>query len=601
MARMTAAMSASGNVPARPWAALLVAALVSVLFGCIACTGDSETGGDNPRDAYYNLMVEGWLQGKTSLSLEAPAGLVALADPYDPKANITFRGSLYYPPRVHDLSYHKGKLYAYFSPVPALVAFLPYRVLTGHWLSHQRACLFFCLVEFWGAVLLVLSARDRFFPGVGNAAVAAVVPALGFLSLGPVLLERADVWEVPAACAQAAWMLAILAAWRLWFRPRAHWLLWLPAGTLAALAAGSRPSGALCAVILLFPAWRLLREGGAGAAARAASLSALVLPLAAVAAGLLAFNRARFGEWLEFGQRYQLNGEVGRHASSGYFSPGFFAYNLRLYALHAGDWAPHFPFIRAMVFPPAPPGYRGGDHPFGLIPCLPATLFAAALAVSWRAVPAPRRRDFLALTGMVACAGLAAAAPLLLFYSACLRYEFEFALFPAILAGVGYLGAEALARGWGRAAVRCAWGLAVAASGSFCLLLVVWLRAQSLAEHGRVDVLQANRPAALEHLQAALTLEPGLVAARATLGTLHLRDGDFKSAADDYARAVREVPDSAVLLANYGYCLLRLGRDEQANAIIARAVKVDPADPAVVEVVRLAGQRQAQGKGAGPR
>jgi tetratricopeptide (TPR) repeat protein len=236
-----------------------------------------------------------------------------------------------------------------------------------------------------------------------------------------------------------------------------------------------------------------------------------------------------------------------------------------------------------------------------LIPCLPATLFAAALAVSWRAVPAPRRRDFLALTGMVACAGLAAAAPLLLFYSACLRYEFEFALFPAILAGVGYLGAEALARGWGRAAVRCAWGLAVAASGSFCLLLVVWLRAQSLAEHGRVDVLQANRPAALEHLQAALTLEPGLVAARATLGTLHLRDGDFKSAADDYARAVREVPDSAVLLANYGYCLLRLGRDEQANAIIARAVKVDPADPAVVEVVRLAGQRQAQGKGAGPR
>jgi hypothetical protein len=112
------------------WAPLGALAFVGLVYACIACTAESEIGARVDRGAYYNLMIEGWMQGKLSLAMEAPAGLKALPNPYDPVANASYRGLMYHGPRVHDLSYFNGKLYAYFSPIPAVVAFLPYHLLT---------------------------------------------------------------------------------------------------------------------------------------------------------------------------------------------------------------------------------------------------------------------------------------------------------------------------------------------------------------------------------------------------------------------------------------------------------------------------------------
>jgi tetratricopeptide (TPR) repeat protein len=584
-----------GNGPARPWAAVVVAVLVSALFGLIACTADSETGGADPKDAYYNLMVGGWLQGKTSLSLDAPAGLQALANPYDPKANAQYRGSMFYPPRVHDLSYFRGKLYAYFSPVPALVAFLPFHVLTGRWLSHQQACLFFCLVQFYAAVALLWLVRGLFFRSVGDGWIATAVLALGFLSVAPILLQRPDAWEVPLACAQAGWMLVLLSVLWIWLRPCAGWPPFLIAGVSAAMAAGSRPSSALCGALLLLPACGLLGANREGATARRAGyLAALALPSIVLGGALLAFNKARFGEWLEFGQKYQLNGDAIRHASSGYFSLSYLTYNLKLYAFNYRGWSQHFPFIGDFRFPPAPPGYGWGDHPFGMILQMPAMLFSLGLIYSWWRVPRVQRRDYSAVVAMVAYAGLATAVPLLMFFSACIRYQYEFAMYPAVLSVLGFLGAEASASGWIRAAVRVTWCVALAASIAFCLLFDVSLRARTLMTHGNIDFSLGNIEEAAGHYGGALSLEPDLVAARAMLGVIHIRKGDFGSAAKDYARAVEDNPDSATLLANLGYCLIRLGRLDEAIRPLTRAVELKPDDTQMARLLRLARQREAE-------
>src|ERR1035438_2785461 len=54
----------------------------------------------------------------------------------DPTANGRFR--------LHDASLYHGKYYLYFGPTPALVLFLPYKVLTGSHLPSSVAVALFC-------------------------------------------------------------------------------------------------------------------------------------------------------------------------------------------------------------------------------------------------------------------------------------------------------------------------------------------------------------------------------------------------------------------------------------------------------------------------
>ena len=76
-----------------------------------------------PAHEYFPLMVEGWLQGRLDLPLPEPEGLLSLSDPHDPVANEPFRHAG--EQGVHDLSLYDGRLYMYWGPTPALVAFLP--------------------------------------------------------------------------------------------------------------------------------------------------------------------------------------------------------------------------------------------------------------------------------------------------------------------------------------------------------------------------------------------------------------------------------------------------------------------------------------------
>jgi len=89
--------------------------LASVAFIVVLATylflggmGDTGFGNQHPRDAAYNLLARGLLQGHLSLDREAPPVLASLSDPYDPAANGAARDPR---DRLNDLSYFHGKLY----------------------------------------------------------------------------------------------------------------------------------------------------------------------------------------------------------------------------------------------------------------------------------------------------------------------------------------------------------------------------------------------------------------------------------------------------------------------------------------------------------
>ena len=194
--------------------------------------------------------MQGFQGGHLSLNKEAPPGLMALPNPYDPDANVQFR----HPPyELHNLSYYKGKLYIYFGVVPALLLLWPWAALTGHFLFHREAAAIFCSVGFLASLGLLRGLWRRYFPQAGVVLMAILAMALGLLAGSPILLQQADLCEVPIACGYALTMLALGAVW-LALHDEARSGGWLAAASLAmGLSVGARPTLLFGAVILLVP------------------------------------------------------------------------------------------------------------------------------------------------------------------------------------------------------------------------------------------------------------------------------------------------------------------------------------------------------------
>ena len=91
-------------------------------------------------------------------------------------------------------------------------------------------------------------------------------------------------------------------------------------------------------------------------------------------------------------------------------------------------------------------------------------------------------------------------------------------------------------------------------------------------------VLQLLDRAILSHL-AALSLDPGLLAARSNLGLALLARGRIEEAAQAFETAIALAPEVASLHSNLGQCLADLRRLDEAEAACRHAIALDPKMP----------------------
>ncbi|HVW19577.1 MAG TPA: tetratricopeptide repeat protein [Opitutaceae bacterium] len=536
-----------------------------VLAAFAACTAPNllRLLGQGPEKAYYNLQVEGFRAGRLDLARPVPAGLAALPDPWDPRANQPFRDAA---DGVHDLTFYRGRLYLYFGAAPALLLFWPYAALTGHFLYHSGAVLLFCAAGFGAGLLLLAALLRRHFPGLGAGTAFALTLALGLAGSIPLLLQRPDVWEVPIACSYLLEALALGALWRAIGPPegRARWSAAL--GLCLGLSVGCRPHTAPAALLALLPAWAEWRERGRARVPRL--LLAAGAPLAACALALCAYNAARFGDPLTFGQRYQLSGDQGYYPR--HFSAGYLGYNLRTYFLEPGRWTAVRPFYRPPAGPPPPAGHVGVDptsDPFALLPNIPFLLLALAAPLAWRGREPSERARLRRLAAALAWLFAAAAGPLLLYFGCCSRYEFEFL---APLLWLAILGAAGLERALAGRPVPRRWARA---GWSALLLASLAFNAAAAAEHAAQiryalgnSLLALGRPAAdaAAQYQIAVELEPDFAEAHGNLGVALLRAGRLPEAILHDREAVRLRPGSAGAHFNLAGALRQAGATAEA-------------------------------------
>ena len=585
----------------------LAGALVVGLYGWMAARSKTELSGDAAADVHYNLLVEGFQRGQLNLNKTPPPELGQLADPYDPVTNERYRlgGGL------HDMSFYRGRLYLYFGVTPALVLFWPWAALTGRYLFHRYAVAVFCAAGFLAAAAMLAALRRRYFPEAGAGVLAAGVLALGLAAGAPIMLQRAEFWEVAVSCGYALFMLALGAVWRALHDP-ARRPAWLAAASLAlGLALGARPSLLFGTAIVLIPVWRAWRDRPAGARRPPWGLLAAALgPLVLCGLALLLYNQRRFGNPFEFGERYQLAGD--RQDVAGHFSPRYLGFDFWVYFLAPAQWSAHFPFVGAIVPPPLPPGHAPIEDPYGLLTNIPLTWLALAAPLAWRGRAAADRAALRGFLGSVALGFGSSALVLCLFYGTCSRYEVEFLPELVLLAVVGVLALERATAGRprGRLAVRVGWSLLLAGSIAFnllgavdryvtqrCLLgnhlytagrleaaiaqyemAVRWkpTYAEGHSDLGNALTLAGRLPEALAECRTAVRLKPDYAKAHDNLGNALLDTGQVGAALAEYTAAVRLDPDDSTAHYNTGIALFRLGRVAEAMVQYATAVRLDP-------------------------
>jgi hypothetical protein len=275
-------------------AALLATVVLAPLYLWTASAGlpfgiGEEHGGP------YDLLGRALLHGQLHLEVTPRPELFELPDPYLPGRNAHLR--------LHDASLYEGRYYLYFGVVPALVAFVPWRLLVGSDLPEPLAAAAFALGAFLFAALALGRLVHDHLPVPTRRLFLALV-VLGLANTTLFLLRSPHVYEVVICAglffvAAAVWLLLTAG-------PRPGIARLVLVGLALGLAVGCRPNLIVVAPLLPF----LLRPAAPGAA-RAGWLrvaAAIAGPFAVCLVLLGLYNHARFGSWTEFGTTYQLIG-----------------------------------------------------------------------------------------------------------------------------------------------------------------------------------------------------------------------------------------------------------------------------------------------------
>jgi len=402
-------------------------ATVVWVYFWIASPAVSQLGNPTAREAYYNLLVDGFCDGHLYLKKNPPTEMASLSNPYDPKQNHSYR--------LHDATYFQGRYYIYFGATPALVLMLPYKILTGEYLWHSEVVAIFCAGSFLVMTILLAMARRQYFPKTGAVLMGILAAGLGLTNAMPIMLRRPDVWEVPIACASFFVMLALAAVWQALHASRSR-LGWAVLASLAyGLAVAARPPVLLGAAMLLVPVWVQWRRVGSGPREASRLLVAVVAPIAMIGCALMLYNWVRFGSVLEFGQKYQLAGVDNTKQT--FFGVSYFWYHVRLYLWEPVKWSWYFPFFNGIQVPPAPPGQLGVESVFGLLTNTPVVWCALACLVAIRG--GTSRALGLAWLCAVGLVAMICGLTVCFFGGATNRYFVDFLPAWILLAGLGIL------------------------------------------------------------------------------------------------------------------------------------------------------------------
>lgn len=311
----------------------------------------------------YGYLADSLLSGSLSLEITPPSWLINLDNPYD-------FGSRYAPAEqtgeyaLWDYAFYNGKYYCYFGVVPAIVLYIPFRLVTGTMLQTEAAVLFLSVVATIGWALLLKRFANRYFPGTSNALLTLIF----LLSWGGLnLCYLVFIAKFYSVAILSSLCVTFFGLWFWLGSIRSHGALnnaRLFAGTfLMSLNFGCRPQFILACFLAIPIFWDQLFVTRQLTSKRGIKSDAVIIGailLAVVPLGW--YNYARFGSFLDWGSSYNLTGFDMPHYRQRWLTTASLLYS---YLIQPPKLMANFPFVQATAidtvgeFAPTEPMYGG--------------------------------------------------------------------------------------------------------------------------------------------------------------------------------------------------------------------------------------------------
>ena len=339
-------------------------------------------------ERYYAALAEGFLRGQLDMPYPRDARWDQVANAYD----IKDRERLGMAWEMWDATLYGGKFYLYFSPVPVLLFYIPFRLLSGGYPADTLAATFFCAWAFLACVGFARRALD-------GRLRALWVLLIGFANVVPFTLTNVRTYEVAVAAGMAftaTFAYALLRFTETRATKHAVWMsVWL------ALAIATRPNLAVLLLIAGLVLWRHWR----------AALFAMI-PLAVVGTAYSVYNIARFGNPFELGITYQISyvpmWRVGVCSLCSAPDVVRLVNNVTHYVFWPPTFMGAFPYVdlQRNVFDPAVSFAGGAEQILGIAAISPLVLIGTAIALVRRNERAPQlvmAAAWLILFGLSTC------------------------------------------------------------------------------------------------------------------------------------------------------------------------------------------------------
>lgn len=315
-------------------------------------------------ERYYAALAEGFLHGRLSMPYEPDARWIRV-NPYDQDSRRT-QGLEW---EMWDATLYRGRFYLYFSPVPVLLFYIPFRLMAG---AYPPDNLIAALAASWAFLMSVAFAR-RAIGQRSRVPFPIWVLLIGVGNVIPFTFSYLRTYEVAVTTGMAltaSWAYMLLRYSETGRTRDAVWMhVWV------ALAIATRPNLIMLLAVALFSVRRV----------RTALWSALPL---AIAGGLGAlYNVLRFGNPFELGMTYQISYlPIWRHAPCSLcdFPEAMrFMNNVVHYVFWPLSWFSTFPYANMLGshLEPALSFTSGSEQIAGVAALSPLTLIGSAIVL----------------------------------------------------------------------------------------------------------------------------------------------------------------------------------------------------------------------------
>ncbi|SRR6266536_2093389 len=435
----------------------------------------SAFGRPSPEPDFHNLIADSIIHRQGNLTIKPPQDLLRLENPYDPEAN----AQSVVGQRLLDLSLYKGKLYAYFGPAPAILLFVPFRLLRVGDLSPTLAGLIFSVLGFAFSVLLFKKLARHFFLKIPLWMECLSIVALGLAVPVPFIIYVGRGYEVAIACGYFL-LFAGLYCLTSGLLSRGRTATALMAVGSAALAFGvaARPDLIFAALFVAIAVCIVSRSVRYERRDRVIRIAALVGPYVIIGILIALYNVIRFGSVTEFGSSYQLARFNPREYV--FYQPWYIPHGLYYYLLAPGRFLGNYPYVFLQKFVPYSQGLSNDVYTIepvaGVLTTMPLIALGLVMIVTqFRGLMRRCRPALLAIVSGLLVAAAIVAGISFTFRSATMRYTLDFAplLLVSGLLAWAFWSTERAPRGARFWLVQATWGLALAASVLFNLAITL--------------------------------------------------------------------------------------------------------------------------------